>query len=117
LFPKFPLAINERAQDPDFREFLMKVGNGELGVAIVNGEKTVATPEQYMSPFLTLANIPKFVNSIYDEDIPRNPDQPLVLANELSSAANLAPIKEAHQARLSPTTVTIAVAAPYTCPK
>jgi hypothetical protein len=53
LFPKFPLAINERAQDPDFREFVMKVSKGELGVVIVNGEKTVAIPEQYMSPFHT----------------------------------------------------------------
>jgi hypothetical protein len=33
-------------------------------------------------------------NFLYDEDILRNPDQHLVLANELSSAAILAPANE-----------------------
>jgi ATP-dependent DNA helicase PIF1 len=93
-FKKYPLTVNERTQVPEFREFLMQIGNGELGVQFVPGEKTIVLPEQYMSPHHTLDDISQFVNSIYNEDILRNPDQHLVSADELASAAILATTNE-----------------------
>ena len=86
-FQKFTLTINQRTDDTIFRNYLMQLGDGKIGTFICNckkykkqstcqcdGQKKVPIQPRYLSPYHHLEDVPKFVNSIYNKAILRDPN-------------------------------------------
>ncbi|KAH9402179.1 hypothetical protein TYRP_016232 [Tyrophagus putrescentiae] len=94
-FRTFTLTINQRTTDPEFREFLLQIGDGNFGdISLFTGVRTLLIPERYLSPYHRMEDIPRFVDEIYDEDTLLNPRQDQMSANALSKSAILAATNE-----------------------